>query len=672
MARYYYSNSVSAFLADDETRIFGELTGQHPFQTLTPELKASWRSQITILQSSLVSFEGGHLFFEFSIPRMGKRADNILVYDDLVFVIEFKVGYAGYDKYAIDQVVDYALDLKNFHESSHNAALIPILVVTNAPPEENELKPNEDLTYEPLLANSRNLAEILRYGTTAQRGSSIEPTQWASASYKPTPTIVEAAQALYAGHTVAEIARTDADDTSNLSTTSDCIQQIIDESLLNGTKSICFVTGVPGAGKTLAGLNIAIQNMERDIRHATYMSGNGPLVQVLREALSRNRVAINKLEVEAASDPENPMARAQVRPLPLYAANDWAKTIIQAIHEFRADQMDTDEAPAERVVIFDESQRAWTREKLRSYLGPTVYPDFDQSEPQFLVGQMDKHLGFCTIVCLVGGGQEIHDGEAGLEEWFRALKTFFPDWAIYYSDKIETVDDYLRDAEIRDWLRDHGEAKSELHLDMPVRSFRSDRLAAFVESILAGDSQNAKPIYEELSEKDYPIYLTRSLESARRWLREKARGTNRTGLVASSGAGRLKPHGIFVKNKIKAADWFLKGKDDVRSSFFLEDVATEFDIQGLELDWIGVCWDGDFYFDGDQWQSQSFSGSSWKDVGVEINQRYLKNTYRVLLTRARQGMVIFVPHGNDEDATRPPNYYDGTFEFLKGIGLSEI
>jgi hypothetical protein len=443
----------------------------------------------------------------------------------------------------------------------------------------------------------------------------------------------------------------------------------VDVSLQNGTKSICFVTGVPGAGKTLAGLNVAIQNMEPGIRHATYMSGNGPLVSVLREALTRDSHDRNKLEIEAARDSTNKITH-DVKPITLEKAYSRAKTIIQAIHEFRADQFDTKAAPEERVVIFDESQRAWTREKLRSYLGKEFEPDFAQSEPQFLIGEMGRHDGFCTIVCLVGGGQEIHDGEAGLEEWFRALRDFFPNWNIYYSPKIDDSDDYLRDAEIRDWLKGNGHAEGALHLDMPIRSFRSDKLAAFVEAVLAGDSVIASKLNIELKSKGYPVIVTRELDSARSWLRESARGTNRTGLVASSGGARLKPHGIFVKNKINAADWFLKGKDDVRSSFYLEDVATEFDIQGLELDWIGVCWDGDFYFDGQKWQSQNFSGSTWKDVN-EIDRRYLKNTYRVLLTRARQGMIIFVPRGDAEDATRPPEFYDGTYDFLKSIGIEE-
>jgi hypothetical protein len=672
MARFYYSKPVSEFLVDDDMRIFGELTSHHPFQTLTPELKASWKRQIEILKANLEGFENGHLFFEFSIPRMGKRADNILVYDNLVFVIEFKVGYSGYDKYATDQVVDYTVDLKNFHESSHEATLVPVLIVTRAPAKENLLREDSNRTYNPLFANEQNLSKVLRFGLGAKRGAPIAPSEWANANYKPTPTIVEAAQALYSGHTVDEIARTDAGDTSNLSTTSDCIQRIIDLSLDADSKSICFVTGVPGAGKTLAGLNIAIRNMEKGRRHATYMSGNGPLVQVLREALSRNRVALNKLEIAAAKDPTNPNYN-EITPIPLYAAEDWAATIIQAIHEFRAAQMDAVNAPVERVVIFDESQRAWTREKLRSYLGPTAYPEFDKSEPQFLIGEMDKHAGFCTIVCLVGGGQEIHDGEAGLEEWFRAIRDFFhPKWKIYYSEKIEESEEYLRDAEIREWLKMHGRVESELHLDMPIRSFRSDKVASFVESILAPDPESARQFNLELRANEYPVFLTRNLETARKWLRKKARGTNRTGLVASSGATRLKPHGIFAKNKIKAVDWFLKGKDDVRSSFFLEDVATEFDIQGLELDWIGVCWDGDLYFDGMQWQSQYFSGSSWKNENDEINRRYLKNTYRVLLTRARQGMIIFLPHGDADDITRNPAYYDGTYEYLRRVGIEEI
>lgn len=601
---------------------------------------------------------------------MGKRADNILVYQDHVFVIEFKIGYEGYDKAAKDQVTDYALDLKNFHAGSHETAIIPVLVVTGADEVPNALNANEDLTFAPLLSNGENLASVLAFGTTAAKGIEIDAQVWAAASYRPTPTIVEAAQALYAGHTVAEIARTDDDDTSNLTRTSECTQQVINAAFRKDQKAICFITGVPGAGKTLAGLNLAIQNMDRDKRHATYMSGNGPLVQVLREALSRNRVAINKLELQAAADPTNPQ-REPVTPLTLGAANDWARTIIQAIHEFRADQMETDEAPDERVVIFDEAQRAWTMEKLRAYLGPTLAENFHQSEPQFLIAQMNRHQGFCTIICLVGGGQEIHDGEAGLEEWFRALRDFFPDWKIHYSRKIESSGDYLRDNELKDWLRQNGEAVPDLHLAMPVRSFRAEKVADFVEAVLSGDASRATEIYSDLREKKYPICLTRDISRAKQWLKDQAEGTNRTGIVASSGAARLKPFGIFAKNKIKAADWFLKGKDDVRSSYYLEDVATEFDIQGLELDWIGVCWDGDFYFDGTQWCTQQFSGSTWKAVVEEIDRRYLKNKYRVLLTRARQGMVIFVPPGDSDDDTRPASIYDGTYAFLKRIGLND-
>ncbi len=671
MARFYYSNDVTSFLTEDKTRIFGKLASEHGFQTLTPELKASWRGQIEVLQACLHPFAGGHLFFEFSIPRMGRRADNVLIYNGLVFVIEFKIGYSSFEKYAVDQVVDYALDLKNFHSASHQLPIVPVLVVTGAEPIANQLQINCDLTLEPLFANATNLSDVLISVSDSFDESNFDAMDWSEANYKPTPTIVEAAQALYSGHTVNEIARTDDGDTSNLGITSDCIQEIIDNSAETDRKSICFITGVPGAGKTLAGLNIAIRNMEAGIRHATYMSGNGPLVQVLREALARNRVEINKLEIAAANDPENANPQV-VAPITLGSANAWAKTIIQAVHEFRSEQMETGEAPIERVIIFDESQRAWTREKLRSYLGPTIHPNFNQSEPQFLIDQFDRHLGFCTVVCLVGGGQEIYDGEAGLEEWFRALRDFFPDWEIYFSEKIENGNNYLRDNDLRNWLKGRGVSKSELHLEMPIRSFRSDKVAAFVENVLSGEMEAAAMISKELKRSEFPIVLTRSLEHAKSWLRDQARGNNRTGLVASSGAGRLKPHGIFVKNKFKAADWFLKGKDDVRSSFYLEDVATEFDIQGLELDWIGVCWDGNFYFDGSEWQTQSFTGTTWKNIDSETNRRYLLNTYRVLLTRARQGMVIFVPEGDASDPTRPSEFYDGTFDFLRAVGLDVL
>lgn len=658
------------FLNDDAVRIFGKLTGEHGFQTLTPELKASWMSQITLLKSKLAGFTTGHLFFEFTIPRMGKRVDAILIYDDLVFVIEFKIGYEAYERSAIDQVTDYTIDLKNFHEGSHRATLIPILVVTNAPDRESVLRKHQDLTYDVVYANSNNLDSVLRFCLHAERGEPVDSEAWSRARYMPTPTIVEAAKALYAGHQVEEIARTDSDDVANLATTSDCIQQIIDEAYDSGHKSICFVTGVPGAGKTLAGLNIAIRNMETGQRHATYMSGNGPLVQVLREALSRDRWARNRIEIEAANDPTNPFG--EVEALTLGQTHAWASTIIQAIHEFRSAQMAGETSPAERVVIFDESQRAWTREKLRSYLGAAVETEFDKSEPQFLIGEMDRHDGFSTIVCLVGGGQEIHDGEAGIEEWFRALREHFPNWKLFYSSAIEESNVYLSDTELKDWLRSNGHVRESLHLKMPIRSFRSDKVSDFVEAILDANSGAARDLYSQLQESGYPIALTREIGKAREWLRSVARGTDRIGLVASSGGGRLKAHGIFVKNKIKASDWFLKGKEDTRSSYFLEDVATEFDIQGLELDWIGVCWDGDLYFNDSTWTPQNFSGSTWKNVNTEIEQLYLKNTYRVLLTRARQGMIIFVPFGDDSDTTRPHHFYDGTFNFLKDIGLEVI
>lgn len=654
--RAYYSDSINDFIQNDSKTILGQLTQKHS-HALEELQKNAWLKQIEILKNQLKIFKTGHLFFEFSIPRMGKRVDNVLIVNDLIFVLEFKVGEASYPKYAVEQVMDYALDLKNFHEGSHKAKLIPILISTRAPAKENTLMRYQDSLFAPLFGNENNLAEIISLCLESSTDELIDPTSWARSIYKPTPTIIEAAQALYRGHNVQEISRSDSE-TINLSRTTDCINEIIEYSKTHHKKSICFVTGVPGAGKTLAGLNIANERMKTDEdEHAVFLSGNGPLVSVLRESLIRDAVVTSKQKNELLTKKE---------------ASIKACSFIQNIHHFRDDNLTSEKAPVEKVVVFDEAQRAWSREQASSFMKRKKgKDDFDMSESEFLIDVMNRHEDWCTIICLIGGGQEINTGEAGLQEWIEALKNHFTDWDIYYSSLISENKNYISNDDIKIWLSKNGNAKNDLHLSVSVRSFRSEKLSDFVHAVLELNNNEAKELFDEIR-IDYPLFITRDFNHAKQWLLKQARGSERFGIVASSGAKRLRPHGIDVKNEIAVEYWFLNDKDDVRSSYFLEDIATEFDIQGLEIDWACMVWGENFYFDGKTWNYQSFKGTKFQHINRKANQNYLKNSYRVLLTRARQGMVIYIPEGDVIDKTRSGKYYDGTYQYLKSLGIDEL
>lgn len=653
MTRSYYSKSISDFLTDDADKILGQLIRNHSFATENLQRNA-WIKQIEILKSKLTSFERGQIYFEFSIPRMGKRVDNIIILDDFIFVIEFKVGDNEYQKHAIEQTVDYCLDLQNFHEGSHHEKIVPILISTNAPDFENIVELNDNL-FEPLNGNQDNIAEIINLILLLSGGNKINPTQWENSIYKPTPTIIEASQALYRGHSVSEISRSDAS-AINLSKTTECINRIIEKSKITPSKSICFLTGVPGAGKTLAGLNIANERRKaHEDENAVFLSGNGPLVYVLREALIRDEVQQAKENNEKLTKKKSAIK---------------ANAFIQNIHHFRDDNLISNKAPDEKVVVFDEAQRAWTKAKATSFM-KSKGKDFDMSEPEFLIDVMNRHENYCTIICLVGGGQEINTGEAGLSEWVIALKNYYPDWEIFYSSLITEDNNYLSDETLKEWLRENGNPENELHLSVSVRSFRSEKISSFVHELIDGNTIQAKSILAEINNL-FPIYLTRDFDVAKEWLRKNAKGTERIGLVGSSGGRRLRPLGIDVKNEITAEDWFLNDASDVRSSHYLELVATEFDIQGLEIDYVCLAWDINFYFKNDEWRYQSFEGTNWKLINNEVDKSYLRNAYRVLMTRARQGLIIFIPHGDNLDRTRPNDLYDSTYNFLSSCGIQTL
>jgi schlafen family protein len=656
--RAYYGQPVERFLDSTPEQILGELAAGSTFAIELTQRDA-WREQILVLQAVLAGlFSRGRLYFEYAVPRLGKRIDVVLIVDHVIFVLEFKVGEKMFLGSALDQVWDYALDLKNFHETSHDKIVVPVLVATGAQPLPIVVAPSghKDGVALPIRATPSQLPEVFERALRYTTGQHIVVEDWEAGRYSPTPTIVEAAMALYAGHQVAEISRSDAG-AINLSKTTDTISRVIATCENSGEprKAICFVTGVPGAGKTLVGLNVATKYAEEKSLHSVFLSGNGPLVAILREALARDQV---RRAAEAGSKLKKGTASGVV------------KAFIQNVHHFRDEYLiDGQRPPSDHVAVFDEAQRAWNLAQTASFMRRKKnHPNFDQSEPEFLISCLDRHKDWAAIVCLVGGGQEINTGEAGIGEWLRAVQKSFPHWHVYISPELHD-EEYGADMILEQFQeRKNLHLERDLHLAVSMRSFRAEHVSSLVKQVLDLETDRAREFLRGIGAR-YPIVLTRDLNRAKRWLKQQARGSERYGVLASSQAQRLKPHAIDVKSPMDPIHWFLDAKDDVRSSYYLEDVATEFHVQGLELDWSCVVWDGDFRYSAAGWQHHSFIGSRWQHILKDERRIYLKNAYRVLLTRARQGMVIVVPEGDENDQTRKPAYYDSTFNYLRSVGL---
>lgn len=654
--RCYYSADIETFLRQSDDEIFGIICSNEGNHNLIIQQSNAWKDEIRILKTQLDQCSEGRIIIEYIIPRMGKRADVVFLYKNIVFVLEFKCRSFEYTSSAYNQVYDYALDLQNFQKESSDRIIVPIIVATDAPNFPNIIR-EHNRVLEPLRCNKGNISNVIqqvasRYNNEAH----FDYKQWEFSEYYPTPTIVEAAQALYRGHKVENITRSDAD-AHNLSETMDAVKDIIEYSKNNKKKSICFVTGVPGAGKTLVGLTLSIEFSDAaNNEHAVFLSGNQPLVTVLQEALARDKIM---------------QAKEQGLKITKQDALRSTSAFIQIIHKYRDSFVGNDNVPPEKITIFDEAQRAWTHEQIEKFMCTKKgIESFEYSEPEFLIHTMDRHKDWAVIVCLVGGGQEINTGEAGLPEWFDALRRSFANFEIFISPQLNDTE-YCRTQRWSDVTKGLNVHEiPDLHLATSIRSFRTPSLASFVKSILDADIESAKRYYETFKDK-YPIFLTRDIAEAKEWIKSMCHGTTRYGLLASSGALRLKPSGIFVKNSLDVANWFLNDKYDVRSSFYLEDVATEFDIQGLELDYTLVAWDADFRFEGADWNCYRFSGNEWQNLHSYDSQLYLKNAYRVLLTRARQGMAIYIPKGDEHDHSRLPSYYNKTYAFLaETMGLN--
>jgi len=479
----------------------------------------------------------------------------------------------------------------------------------------------------------------------------IDFDRWFNSPYHPTPTIIAAAVEAYLTKDISEIANSEAGQ-ADIDACEAQLNTIIEDAEKNHKKCICFVTGVPGAGKTLVGLDIVVKNLKKEKETlSVYLSGNGPLVDVLRAALKKSAKEQGKDRRETSASVDS---------------------LIQSSYNFKKDNAQKKDPTIENILIFDEAQRVWNEAKMRRKHDKD--PLMSVSEPHLLYQIMDRHNDWAVMICLVGLGQDIYDGEVGINEWFRCGIQDFPAWELYYSEDIfqQTEDKDIDRSMIEECTRCHK--VSGLHLKTSIRSFRADKQSRFVDALLDNKPEEAKHFYEEIAAK-YPVYITRDLKQAKRWARAQVRGSQRCGMLASSGAQRLKPDGVYVLQDIDVKNWFLAPSDDLRSSNMMEVTASEFKVQGLEIDWAVVCWDADLRRKNDkEWAHYSFRGTKWNKRNKEEQKRYLVNAYRVLLTRARQGMVIFVPYGDDpeDDPTRDHAFYDGIYEYLLRCGIKEL
>ena len=654
----YYCNSIPGFIRDKSESIIGQLV-KHSFE-VNKEQSDAWDNQISELQNRLEeSGMEGDIIFEYDIVRLGKRIDVILLIRHMVFSLEFKNGKNVFVAQDAQQAEDYAIDIKNFHKESEDLYVCPILIATDAPKYKREQSidcyPDKQifLQRENIETFTPKVAQIVeRYGDDKE----IDFEKWFNSPYHPTPTIIAAAVEAYTSHDISQIAQSEAGQ-DNIDKCENRIEEIVQYARSNKKKCVCFVTGVPGAGKTLVGLDVVAKNLNKGVENlSVYLSGNGPLVEVLREALKQS--VKEKLRTESKE------AKKETE-----AAID---TLIQSSFAFKNDNARNNNVTPEHIMIFDEAQRVWNQEKMtRKHNKDDV---LSVSEPSLLYQIMDRHKDWAVMICLVGLGQDIYDGEVGINEWFRCGINEYQNWEMFYSPDIFTqVEDKEIDASmIKGCSRCHE--VPELHLKTSIRSFRADKQSKFVDSLLDNRPEDAKGVYKEISTK-YPVFITRDIDVAKKWAKKQVRGSQRCGVLACSSAQRLKPEGIYVPTEIDVKNWFLAPSSDLRSSNMMEVVASEFKVQGLEIDWAVVCWDADLRRKNkNEWDYYNFRGTKWMHRNKAEQQRYLVNSYRVLLTRARQGMVIFVPKGVDpeEDDTRSCSYYDEIYKYLLSCGIHEL
>lgn len=698
-AQYY--SSIHEFYEKSEKEILGQIFSEEQYDATT-KTREAWTAEIRILKSSLQKFkddEHAFVFFEYTIPRVDGRIDCGLIIHGCLFVIEFKTGEQKDGDLSTyhNQLLQYAVDLKNFHFESYDFPLIPVLLIESSKRNTRTLSFYDENAkfYNIATINENGLAYIIDAALSENSNAKvIDPIQWLHSPYCPTSDIVEAARQLYDHHTVADIRRSDAKG-ENLVRTTDKIMSLIHQAKKNHEKYLCMITGVPGAGKTLIGLSVATEyKNEEHLNHSVYLSGNHPLVTVLQEALAvdawnKKKKELDEVLSKISDSKERKQYKKDHKVLKTDSESE-VKQFIQMIYLWRREYLkgikvegrgkdahiikDDDYyngkgesfIPYDHVAVFDEAQRTWNASALvkdvKKKFGGDYFPMW--SEARFLISCMDRHPDWGVIVCLIGNGQDINHDEAGIADWIESIK-HFPNWKVY------APVNFIKDVDCSKIAHQLVE-ENDLHLKANLRSIRAENVSAFVDALLLPEAEAAGAILKEIDH--YPIVLTRDFDTAKTWLKNHAHKGDRYGVIASSKAQRLRPLAIDVSHskELNVKQWFLGNHKNVHSSYYMEDIATEFQIQGLEIDWACVAWDGDFLYQDNHWVHRRFITSGWQNINKDYLQNYQTNAYRVLLTRARRGMIIFVPEGDRDDATRKKEYYDGTYEYLRSIGIPEI
>jgi hypothetical protein len=663
----FYRSSVSEFLAVTDVEILARLTTEYAKRGFTSQYTdqtLTWERDIRSLRQALThcvqkgdSAADWGILLEFSIPRKEVRIDAVLLIGDRIVILEAKSGSAFFQ--AKKQIEEYALLLHYFHKASANQMIVSIIVSPDAgqpdldPLRQDEMFPQLAIYWVRRIVTTswQHLPDVLEFVGKRKNAKQIQAESWDESPYHPVPSIIEAAIALKGGLSIREIAQCEASE-HEIGLVRQTIQAYVDRARTENEHVICFLTGVPGSGKTLVGLSLA-HSHENQQNAIHFMSGNGPLVKVLQHLFTQ----------ESRRNGAN-AANARIE----------ARTLLENVHVFARNYMEDDRRePSNHAIIFDEAQRAWNRAQNKKKFNR------DYSEPEMLLGIMERHQNWAAVIALVGGGQEINDGEAGLEEWGRALAQRSTRWTVYASPEVleggpSTAGHRLFE---RPSIELNVKTNETLHLRTSNRSLRAENLASWVNHVLDGDAASAAAIH--IAEK-FPIFLSRDLNETRAKLRRQAMGPIRYGLVGSSGASRLRAEGLEPNSTFHAdypwEHWYLAPEEDLRSSYRCEVFATEFEIQGLELDWIGLCWGGDYVWDSLRgWQLRkllSGQNNRWVSIRNADRRNFRKNAYRVLLTRARQGMIIFVPKGSAEDATNSPEEFRSTADFLLGCGITPL
>jgi len=667
MACFYHA-TVAEFLSQTDDTILARLavgyagrgyTTQYTDQTLT------WERDLHSLRTSLLQCVSASnearawgLILEFSIPKKELRIDIVLLIGETVVILEAKTGEAGAQ--AKQQIEEYALLLHYFHKASNDRRIVPVLV-TNEPATPNLLDLNQQEFFPqlssywitPVLRSSWDQLASLLLEVARHSYGQLLATDWQLSPYFPVPNIIDAAIALRSGLSIREIAHSEASE-HEIQDVCAVLQSHVDLARTENHHAICFLTGVPGSGKTLVGLSLA-HSAENRASAIHFMSGNGPLVKVLQHLFTQE---------SRRAGASTPQARTE------------AKTLIENVHVFaRYYTEDNPGSPSNHAIIFDEAQRAWNRaQNLKKFKR-------DYSEPEMLLKIMERHTDWAVVIALVGGGQEINDGEAGLEEWGRALVS--PErtrrWRIHASPEVLEGGASTAGHRLFDPTAPAAEVhtSTSLHLRTSNRSLRAEQLATWVNLVLDGQANAAAAL--DVTQR-FPIFLSRDLAETRRKLRDERKGVSRYGLVGSSGAARLRAEGLEPNSTFHAdypwEHWYLAGETDLRSSYQCEVFATEFEIQGLELDWIGLCWGGDFVWNPRKgWLLRKLHPSAvskWNPIKNLEKQVFRRNAYRVLLTRARQGMILFVPRGDPKDPTNSPAEFDATADYLIRCGATQL